>query len=354
MKVAAVTSLAPVPAPISHQPSVPAAAAASALTDRFGRRHNYLRISVTDRCNLRCVYCMPAEGLVWKERTDILSYEEIERLAALFVRLGVDKIRLTGGEPTVRRNLHHLIGRLRGLSGLRTLLMSTNGVLLAKEAAGYRAAGLDALNISLDTLQAERFEKMTLRASHAAVLAGIEAALQAGFAAIKVNVVVMAGINDDELVAFTGYAAARPLEVRFIEFMPFDRNDWSASRIVPYAEMRRRIESVYRLTPIDPAPNAVAKEFAIGGGIGRVGFVTSMTENFCASCNRLRLTADGKLKNCLFSTTESDLREPMRAGATDAELTTIIRQSVLGKWAGHPPMDVLAELGNRSMIQIGG
>lgn len=329
-------------------------AAFPALTDRFSRRHTYLRISVTDRCNLRCVYCMPAEGLVWREREEILSYEEIERLAGIFVRHGVDKIRLTGGEPTMRRNLTALIKRLRVLPGLKTLLMSTNGVLLAQNAATYRADGLDAVNISLDTLRPDRFEKMTLRDNHAEVLAGIDAALATGFDSVKVNVVVMDGINDDELVAFTEYAAGRPLEVRFIEFMPFDRNDWSASRIVPYAEMRRRIGDVFRLAPLDSAPNAVAKEFAIEGGVGRLGFVTSMTENFCASCNRLRLTADGKIKNCLFSTTESDLRKPMRAGATDSELTAIIRQSVLGKWAGHPPMEDLVEMNNRSMIQIGG
>ena len=326
----------------------------AALTDRFSRQHNYLRISVTDRCNLRCVYCMPAEGLVWRERSEILSYEEIERLAKIFVAHGVDKIRITGGEPTVRRNLHSLIKQLRALPGLKTLLMSTNGVLLAQNAASYRAAGLDGLNISLDTLRPDRFATMTLRDNHAEVLAGIDAALAAGFASVKINVVVMQGINDDELVAFTEFAAKHPLEVRFIEFMPFDRNDWSASRIVPYAEMRRRIEAAFTLTPLDAGPNAVAKEFAIAGGVGRLGFVTSMTENFCSSCNRLRLTADGKMKNCLFSTTETDLREPLRAGATDAELTAIMQQCVLGKWAGHPPMEQLVELNNRSMIQIGG
>lgn len=324
------------------------------LADHFGRRHNYLRISVTDRCNLRCVYCMPAEGLVWRERTEILNYEEITRLAALFVRHGVNKIRLTGGEPTVRRELETLIAQLRGLPGLSTLLMTTNGVLLGKNASRYRAAGLDGLNISLDTLRPDRFAQMTLRDHHAEVLAGIDAALAAGFTALKINVVVMREVNDDELVAFAEFAAARPLEVRFIEFMPFDRNDWSASRLVPYAEMRRRIEAAFQLEQLDAGPNAVAKEFAITGGIGRLGFVTSMTEIFCAGCNRLRLTADGKMKNCLFSTGETDLRGPLRVGATDAELTAIIQRCVLGKWVGHPPMEELVELHNRSMIQIGG
>ncbi len=324
------------------------------LVDRFSRRHDYLRISVTDRCNLRCVYCMPAEGVVWRERAEILRYEEIARLAAIFVRHGVRKIRLTGGEPTVRRELPRLIGRLRELPGLATLLMSTNGVLLASQAAAYRQAGLDGLNISLDTLRPERFAQMTLRDNHADVLAGIAAALAAGFTSLKVNVVIMRGVNDDELVAFAEFAAAHPLEVRFIEFMPFDRNDWSAGRLVPYAEMRRRIEATFRLEQLDPGPNAVAKEFAIAGGLGRLGFVTSMTENFCAGCNRLRLTADGKMKNCLFSTGETDLRGPLRAGATDAELTALIGQCVLGKWAGHPPMEELVDLHNRSMIQIGG
>ena len=324
------------------------------LADRFGRWHNYLRISVTDRCNLRCVYCMPAEGLVWRERAEILSYEEIERIAALFVRSGVDKIRLTGGEPTVRRNLAHLVERLRPLPGLRTLLMTTNGVLLAREAGAYRAAGLDGLNISLDTLRPDRFASMTLRDHLSDVLRGIDAALAAGFPSVKINVVVMRGVNDDELGDFARFAAARPLEVRFIEFMPFDRNEWSRDRLVPYAEMRRRVEEVVRLEPYDAGPNAVAKEFTVAGGVGRLGFVTSMTENFCAGCNRLRLTADGKLKNCLFSTTETDLREPLRQGATDIELAAIIRECVLGKWIGHPPVAELVELHNRSMIQIGG
>lgn len=326
----------------------------AALSDQFGRRHNYLRISVTDRCNLRCVYCMPADGLVWRQREEILSYEEIARLAAIFVRQGVDKIRLTGGEPTVRRDLLTLIARLRQLPGLRSLLMSTNGVLLAQHAFSYRAAGLDGLNISLDTLRPERFAQMTLRDNLPQVLSGIEASLAAGFPSVKINVVVMKDINDDELVAFAEFAATRPLEVRFIEFMPFDRNDWSADRLVPYGEMRHRVESAVRLEPLDGGPHAVAKEFAIVGGLGRVGFVTSMTENFCSGCNRLRLTADGKMKNCLFSTTETDLREPLRAGATDAELTTLMRRCVLSKWAGHPPMAELAGMHNRSMIQIGG
>lgn len=337
------------PSVLLHDENSPAV-----LTDRFGRRHNYLRISITDRCNLRCLYCMPADGLVWRERAEILSFEEIERLAKNFVRHGVDKIRLTGGEPTMRRNLHDLIRRLRALPGLKTLLMSTNGVLLAKNAASYRAAGLDGLNISLDTLRPDRFEKMTLRDNHADVLAGIHATLAAGFSSVKINVVVMKGLNEDELLAFAAFAAKHPLEVRFIEFMPFDRNDWSASRIVSYAEMRQRIETEFSLTPLGADAHAVAKEFSIAGGVGRLGFVTSMTENFCSSCNRLRLTADGKMKNCLFSTTETDLREPLRARATDAELAAIIHQCVLGKWVGHPPMEELVELNNRSMIQIGG
>ncbi len=332
----------------------PSAAPSPALTDRFQRRHNYLRISVTDRCNLRCAYCMPAAGLVWRERAEILSYEEIGRLAQLFVRLGVDRIRLTGGEPTMRRNLPVLIEQLRALPGLSTLLMSTNGVLLAPHAARYRAAGLDGLNVSLDTLRPDRFVQLTRRDEHANVLAGLAAALAAGFPAVKLNVVVMRGINEDELVDFAAFAARQPLEVRFIEFMPFDRNEWSADRLVPYAEMRARIEAAFTLSPLDPAPHAVAKEFAIAGGAGRLGFVTSMTEHFCTDCNRLRLTADGKLKSCLFSTTETDLRTPLRAGASDAELTALIRQCLLGKWAGHPPMAELAELDNRAMIQIGG
>lgn len=329
-------------------------AAEPALLDGFGRRHDYLRISITDRCNLRCVYCMPTDGLVWKERAEILTYEEIERVAALLVRHGVRKIRLTGGEPTVRSDLEVLIARLRALPGLRSLVMTTNGLLLADRAAGYRAAGLSGLNVSLDTLRPGRFEQMTRRPGLDQVRRGLDAALAAGFDAVKLNVVVMRGLNDDELPDFARLALAAPLEVRFIEFMPFDRNDWSTGRLVPYAEMRRRVEAAVTLQPLPADAHAVAKEFGVAGGAGRIGFVTSMTEHFCAGCNRLRLTADGRLKNCLFSLGETDLRGPLRAGASDADLLAVIRGCVREKWAGHPPAAELAELHNRAMIQIGG
>ncbi|MBS0663770.1 MAG: GTP 3',8-cyclase MoaA [Verrucomicrobia bacterium] len=324
------------------------------LTDGFGRFHDYLRISVTDRCNLRCLYCMPADGLVWKERAEILTFEEIERIAGLLVRQGVRKIRLTGGEPTMRRDLEVLIARLRALPGLQSLVMTTNGLRLADRAARYRAAGLDGLNVSLDTLRPDRFEQMTRRTGLERVRHGLEAALAAGFATVKLNVVVMRGLNDDELPDFARLARTSPLEVRFIEFMPFDRNEWSTDRLVPYAEMRRRVESAVTLQPLAAGPNAVAREFAVAGGAGRIGFVTSMTEDFCAGCNRLRLTADGRLKNCLFSVGEADLRGPLRAGADEAELLAVIRGCVREKWAGHPPPAELAALHNRAMIQIGG
>jgi cyclic pyranopterin phosphate synthase len=335
-------------------PSEDAAGLSLRLVDPHGRPHTYLRLSVTDRCNLRCTYCMPPEGITWRERAEILTFEEIERLAAIFVRGGVDKIRLTGGEPTVRRELPALIARLRRLPGLRTLLMTTNGVLLAQQAAELRHAGLDGLNISLDSLRRDRFERVTLRDNLPAVLAGIDAALAAGFATVKLNVVVIQGTNDDELVDFVRFAAGRPLQVRFIEFMPFDRNGWSAGGLLPYATMRERIESVFTLEPLAAGPHAVAKDFAIAGGVGTVGFVTSMTEHFCAGCNRLRLTADGRMRNCLFATAETDLRGPLRAGAGDAELAAHMQRCLQGKWREHPPAAELAELHNRSMIEIGG
>lgn len=324
------------------------------LQDRFHRVHNYLRISVTDRCNFRCGYCMPPEGLDWHPRDDILTFEEIERLARLFAQLGVDKIRLTGGEPTVRKGLEDLIERIALVPGIDTVLMTTNGSSLASNADRYRRAGLTGLNISLDSLRRDRFEAITLRDELERVLNGIDAALNAGFDSIKVNVVVMAGVNDDELLDFVEFARDRPLNVRFIEFMPFEGNGWRSASVFTYRSMRRIIDERYELKPIETQKTAVGKDFSIPGHRGTIGFVTSMTESFCEGCNRLRLTAEGAFKACLFAGAETSLRDPMRSGATDDEIEAIVREGLSRKWKGHPPMNLLPQIPNRSMVAIGG
>ncbi|MBX3117461.1 MAG: GTP 3',8-cyclase MoaA [Fimbriimonadaceae bacterium] len=324
------------------------------LTDRFGRVHTYLRVSVTDRCNLRCVYCMPEEGVVCKSREEILSFEEIARLTTIFAECGVSKVRLTGGEPTVRKDLPDLVRSLAKIEGIKDLLLTTNGIALAKHAALYRGAGISGVNISLDTLRPDRFFSISRRDGLSQVLDGIQAALEVGFEPVKLNMVVMKGVNEDEILDFVELARTMLIQVRFIEFMPFQANGWSAGGLYPFAEMKRDIETAYRLAPIDACPGAVATEFSIENGEGNIGFITSMTHNFCSGCNRVRLTADGQMKNCLFSTSETNLRDAMRSGASDDALTEIIRECVMGKWKEHPPMGLLERLENRSMVQIGG
>lgn len=324
------------------------------LVDRFGRRHNYLRISVTDRCNFRCAYCMPHEEMEWTPRSEILSFEEIERLTRLFVSLGVDKVRLTGGEPTTRKGLVDLVAKLSPIEGLRTVLMTTNGDAMGSMAVPLREAGLKGLNISLDTLRPDRFFEITHRNRLDRVLAGIEATLAAGYKSVKINVVAMAGVNEDELCDFIDHFEDCSVEVRFIEFMPFLSNGWHKGRMLPYAEMLKRIESKFQLRPIATEKSAVAKEFSVVGAKVRVGFITSMTDDFCGGCNRVRLTADGRLKVCLFAKTGPSLRDVMRSGASDDDLTETIRVALDGKWAAHPPMNRLIQSNDLPMISIGG
>ncbi len=324
------------------------------LIDRHGRRHTYLRLSLTDRCNLRCTYCMPPQGIDWTPRTDILTADEIVRLGTIFVSLGITKIRLTGGEPLTRRDLGSIAARLGSLPGLRTLAMTTNGISLASRAQGLRDTGLSALTISLDTLRRDRFREIAKRDQFQAVMDGIEAALAAGFTPLKINVVVMRGVNDDEILDFVAWAKDRPLNVRFIEYMPFPDNHWSTGGLMPYAEMRALIERHYQLIPMVGAPTAVGKDFKLQGHVGTVSFVTSMTESFCGGCNRLRVTADGNIKSCLFHPAEQSLRDAMRAGAPDAEIERMILAAVEGKQAAHPPMEELMTMKNRNMIEIGG
>ena len=324
------------------------------LVDRFGRAHTYLRISVTDRCNLRCVYCMPADGIPLKKKSEILTLEEIARVANVFVDMGVRKIRLTGGEPLVRKNIEFLIDELGRNPRVETLAMTTNAVLLADKVKTLRNGGLTHLNISLDSLRADRFKQITLRDDHSRVMEAIELAVAEGFESVKINVVVIAGTNDDEIVNFVEFAKDKNLNVRFIEYMPFKDNDWKSIGVFSYADMRRRIEEKFELTPLPAAAGDVAKDFAIPGHKGTVSFITSMTDSFCSSCNRLRLTADGGIKSCLFFAPEINLREALRAGCTDSEVRAMIAEAVQGKPEAHPPMEELAQSDNRSMVEIGG
>jgi cyclic pyranopterin phosphate synthase len=324
------------------------------LIDRHGRRHSYLRISITDRCNLRCTYCMPPQGIDWTPRAEVLTADEIVRLGTIFVGMGITKIRLTGGEPLSRRDVGQIAERLGALPGLKTLAMTTNGISLAKRAVDLRAAGLNALTISLDTLLRERFKEIAKRDQFDAVMDGIEAALAAGFAPLKINVVVMRGVNDDEILDFVAWAKDRPINVRFIEYMPFPDNHWSTGGLMPYAEVRALIQRDYELIPLVGAQTDVGKDFRIAGHQGMVSFVTSMTESFCGGCNRLRVTADGNIKSCLFHPAEQSLRDAMRAGGSDADVEALILSAVEGKQAAHPPMEELMTMKNRTMIEIGG
>lgn len=326
----------------------------SKLIDNFGRKHDYLRISVTDRCNLRCLYCMPQQGLKWKARTELLTYEEIERLAKLFLSLGITKIRLTGGEPLARRDLETLVEKLGRLGGLSTLAMTTNATLLAPIAGRLRNAGLSALNISLDTFQRAKFEKITRRDCFNQVMDGVQAALAAEFPTLKLNCVVMSGCNDDEILDFVAFAYDNKVNVRFIEFMPFKGTDWCLEKVYTYAEMKALISTHYDLRPLDSEPCAVAKDFALAGGRGSVSFITSISESFCNTCNRLRLTADGSIKSCLFYPAEVNLRDAMRAGASDQQLQNMIYYALAIKPEAHPPAEEIAASQNRAMIEIGG
>jgi len=323
------------------------------LMDGFGRVHRDLRISVTDRCNFRCRYCMPAEGLEWLPRDDLLSFEEISRVASLVVeRFGIRSIRLTGGEPTVRAKLPDLV---RLLSPLPVdLALTTNGATLRLLAAKLAEAGLGRINVSLDSLRRDRFEELTLRDGLARVLDGIEAALAAGLFPVKVNVVVMRGVNDDELVDFARFGRELGVTVRFIEFMPLDAEEaWSEAAVVSQEEILATIGAVYPLEP--PArSNAPATRFRYMDGGGEIGVVASVTQSFCDSCDRIRLTADGQFRNCLFAIEEFDLRGLLRSGASDDEVADLVERAVAAKWAGHGIGRVDFIRPARSMSQIGG
>ncbi len=324
------------------------------LVDSFGRKHTYLRISVTDRCNLRCQYCMPPEGIQLKKKDELLSFEEIIRVARIFVASGIEKIRITGGEPLVRKSLEELIAGLAKLRGLKHLSMTTNAVLLADKAEALRKAGLQSLNISIDSLHAERFKEITLRDDFARVMAGIEASQEAGFDPIKLNVVVMKGKNHDEVIDFVRYVYQRNLNVRFIEYMPFKDNCWDLAAVFSYKDMRELIEQEFQMEPLSGHPSDVAKDFRLRGGTGVVSFISSMTDSFCSTCNRLRMTADGAIKSCLFYEPEINLREQLRSGCSDEQIEELIVYALGKKPEAHPPMEELALMSNRAMVEIGG
>lgn len=325
------------------------------LVDSFGRLHTYLRISLTERCNLRCHYCMPSDGVELTPGPQLLSKDEIVRLANLFVSCGVNKIRLTGGEPTIRKDIEEICLQLSGLKGLKTLAITTNGITLARKLPKLRECGLTSVNISLDTLVPAKFEFMTRRKGHEKVMESINAAVELGYNPVKVNCVVMRGFNEDEICDFVELTREKPINIRFIEFMPFDGNVWNVKKLVSYSEMLERVVKKFPdLKRCVDDPTDTAKNFQIEGHCGTVSFITSMTEHFCAGCNRLRLLADGNLKVCLFGSSEISLRDPIRSGADDNELMEIIGRAVKRKKAAHAGMFDIAKTANRPMIHIGG
>ncbi|XP_052009511.1 molybdenum cofactor biosynthesis protein 1 isoform X1 [Xyrauchen texanus] len=323
------------------------------LTDSFGRRHNYLRISLTEKCNLRCQYCMPEEGVKLTPRSQLITSEEVLTLARLFVQEGVNKIRLTGGEPLIRPDVLHIITELRKLEGLKTIAVTTNGMNLARMLPGLKKAGVDLLNISLDSLVPAKFEFIVRRKGFHKVMESIEKAIEMGYNPVKVNCVVTRGLNEDELLDFVALTERKNLDVRFIEYMPFDGNRWNFKKMVSYQEMLDRIKQKWpNLEPVPGEETDTAKAFRVPGFQGQLGFITSMSDHFCGSCNRLRITADGNLKVCLFGNSEVSLRDCLRSGASEEELLHIIGSAVGRKKKRHAGMFNISQMKNRPMILI--
>jgi cyclic pyranopterin phosphate synthase len=325
------------------------------LVDTFGRVADDLRISVTDRCNFRCTYCMPAEGLAWLPKEELLTFEELARLLRIFVSLGVRSVKITGGEPTVRADLPTLVGMLREVAPDADISMTTNGVLLDRLAEPLARAGLDRVTVSCDSLLRHRFAEMTRRDALERVLAGIGAAERAGLTPIKINCVVIAGQNEDEVVDFARWARETGYEVRFIEYMPLDaERRWERAKVVPSARIVEAIDRVFPLVPVRHGNEPATSYRFADGAPGGVGVIASVTQPFCDTCDRLRLTAEGQLRACLFALEETDLRGPMRAGADDAELEALIRRTVWRKWSGHRIDHPDFVQPARSMSMIGG
>ena len=324
------------------------------LVDRFGRVHTDLRVSLTDRCNLRCTYCMPAEGLDWLPRTEVLGDDEVVRLVRIAVqRLGVRSVRLTGGEPLLRRGLPGLVARLAAL-GVE-LSLTTNGIGLARTAVELREAGLGRVNVSLDTLRADRFAALTRRDRIGDVFAGLAAAKEAGLDPVKVNAVPVRGVNDDEIAELASFAVEHGYRMRFIESMPLDaQGSWDRAAMVTADEVLARLGERFELVPVGRSGNAPAEEWRIAGTDTVIGVIASVTRPFCGGCDRVRLTADGQLRNCLFATEESDLRALLRGGADDGRIEEAWRASVAGKGPGHAIGSADFVRPERPMSAIGG
>jgi len=327
----------------------------SALVDRFDRVHTDLRVSLTDRCNLRCHYCMPPEGLDWLPSPDLLTDDEVVRLVALAVRLGIREVRFTGGEPLLRRGLVDIVRRTAALEPRPQLSLTTNGIGLARMAQALVDAGLDRVNVSLDTLRPEVFAQIARRDRIDDVLAGLAAAAAAGLRPVKVNAVLLRGINDDDALPLLDFCLEQGYELRFIEQMPLDaQHGWDRTQMVTADEILDRLTVRHSLAAMPGRGSEPAESFLVDGGPARVGIIASVTRPFCAACDRVRLTADGQIRNCLFAREESDLRGPMRAGATDAELAARWRAAIIAKKAGHGIDDPTFLQPTRPMSAIGG
>jgi GTP 3',8-cyclase len=327
------------------------------LIDSFGRVHDNLRISVTDRCNIRCFYCMPETGVHFVERREILDFEEIERFVRIAMKLGIRKVRVTGGEPLVRRDLPVLIRRLTQIPQIQDLALTTNGVLLPKLAEPLFEAGLRRINVHLDTLDRERFLKITRRDEIDNVLEGLALCKKLGYSKIKLNAVAVKNLVEPDIVPLAQFARENDFEVRYIEFMPLDaQNLWDRSKVLLADEIVAVLSrEIAPLVPVpDPDPRAPASEYSFADGVGRVGFIASVSRPFCLSCNRLRLTADGKLRYCLFAIEEDDVKTLLRNGSPDEGIASLIRQNVAGKWIGHEINTTRFVAPPRPMYSIGG
>ncbi len=330
---------------------------AEPLVDRLGRVHTSLRVSVTDRCNIRCFYCMPIENVQFKPREELLTFEEIERLVRSLVPLGIDRLRITGGEPLVRSELPSLLARLAHIPGIRDLALTTNGLLLAEQAEALMQAGLHRLNVSLDALSEANFERIARRRGLDRVLAGLAAAQAAGFRRIRLNTVAIRGITEHEAVPLARFARDHGLELRFIEFMPLDAEaHWQSDQVLDGESLRRLLAA--EIAPLRPCPrpdpSQPAVDFEYADGKGRVGFIDPVSQPFCEACNRLRITAEGKLRNCLFSTAEWDVRELLRQDGSDDDIRQLVRQCVWHKKPSHGIDTPTFERPERAMYQIGG
>lgn len=327
------------------------------LIDSFGRVHNNLRISVTDRCNIRCFYCMPEDNVQFMPRNNLLTFEEIERVVRIGVSLGIDKLRLTGGEPLVRKDLHVLVAKLAVIEGIKDIGLTTNGVLLAEQAVQLRDAGLKRLNISLDALDPEVFRRVTRRDGYDKVIAGIQAAREAGFDPIKINAVSIRNLTEDQLIPFAELARTTNTEVRFIEFMPLDADgNWKNDKVLPASEIIEKLASHYGpLTRTNAAADrSPSSDYTFSDGKGRIGVIPSVTAPFCANCNRFRMTADGKLRNCLFSLEETDIRDLLRSSASNESISDAMVDCVAAKKAGHQINSPDFVQPDRPMYSIGG